>query len=126
MTAGKNQIAKWWRFYQNPDDYIGGSVPTGTILNDSVMVRIEPKPPTMALLEQGVETIKLFQTAVSYVARDIKENDMLEVYEPSESWYAGQMFRVVNVQHPSLRPNDPRSEVQVLLRRWDEAHGRQP
>ena len=126
MPAGQNQIAKLWRFVQDPDDYIGGSIPTGSIINESVLLRIEPVTPTMALLEQGLETQKLYKTAVNYGAKNIKENDILQVYEPYDSWYYSGSFRVISVMHPSLRPNDPRSQVQVVMRRWDEAHDRQP
>ena len=126
MTAGRNQIARWWTYTTPLDDVAGGAIPSGTIVNSSVLLRIEPLKPTMALLEQGVETVKLFQTDVSYVAKDIQENDVLEVVYPPESSYLNKMFRVISVQHPSLRPNDPRSQVLVILRRWDVAHNRQP
>ena len=125
MPAGYNQLANVWRYTYPTDDDIGGSVPSGTIIHKSLLVRIEPLKPTTALLEQGLETVKLYQTSASYIALDIKENDELEVVEPAESWYINQHFRVISVQHPSLRPNDPRSQVQLIMRRRDEAHARQ-
>lgn len=125
MPSGKNQLVRWWTFTTPVDDYVGGAMPSGTIVRSDLLVRIEPVKPTMAILEQGIETVKLFQTSVTYWAKDIEENDVLEVTYPPESWYIGKMFRVISVQHPSLRPNDPRSEVQVILRRWDKAHTRQ-
>ena len=126
MPCGLNQIVSWTRYTFDPDDARGGSVPTGTVINPSLLVRIEPIEPTMALLEQGLETVKLFRVAVGYAGRDMQENDELIVNEPKESWYINQSFRVISVRHPSLRPNDPRSQVQVTVRRWDKAHGRQP
>lgn len=126
MPAGTNQLARIYRYTTPTDDIVGGSLPSGTMIHDSVLVRISPVKPTIALLEQGLETVKLFKTAVSYQASDLKENDEFLIYEPTESWYYQQRFRVVSVQHASLRPNDPRSQVVVLLRRWDDAHNRQP
>lgn len=122
MPAGKNQLVQVWRYTYPQDDNIGGSVPSGTMLYDSLLVRISPIKPTMALLEQGLETVKLFNTAISYRAKDIKENDEIVVYEPRESFYYNQHFRVISVQHASLRPNDPRSEVIIIMRRWEDAH----
>ena len=125
MPAGMNQLARVYRYSFPNDDSVGGSLPSGTLLHDSVLVRIEPLRPTMALLEQGLETVKLYQTNVSYVASDVDENDEFLIYEPVESWYYLKRFKVISVQHPSLRPNDPRSQVVVTLRRWEDAHGRQ-
>ena len=126
MPAGHNQLAKIYRYTNPNDDSIGGSLPSGTMIHDSVLVRISPINPTIALLEQGLETVKLFKTSVSYNAADLEENDEFLVYEPPESWYNQKRFRVIGVQHASLRPNDPRSQVVVTLRRWDTAHDRQP
>lgn len=125
MPAGKNQMVQVWRYTYPQDDDIGGSLPSGTMILNSILVRIEPVKPTMALLEQGLETVKLFTTAMSYRAKEIKENDEIVVYEPKESFYYGQHFRVIGVQHPTLRPNDPRSEVHVIMRRREESHGLQ-
>ena len=126
MAAGHNQIAKVWRYTTPLDDYIGGALPSGTVIHNDILVRISPKVPTMALLEQGLETVKLFETGVSWVAKDIEENDVIEVYAPYDSLYYGKQFRVISVRLPSLRPNDPRSQVQVIMRRWESAHTRQP
>lgn len=125
MSAGKNQLVRVIRYSYPQDDSIGGSVPSGTVIHDSVLVRIKPIRPTMALLEQGLETIKLFETSLSYVAKDVKETDELIVYEPVDSEYFNQSFRVISVRHPSLRPNDPRSDLSVVIRRREEAHGLQ-
>lgn len=126
MPAGQNQLAKVYRYTNPNDDIIGGSLPSGTLIHDSVLVRISSIEPTMALVEQGLETPKLFRTAVSYVASDLKENDEFLIYEPIDSWYYQQRFRVISVRHASLRPNDPRSQVVTILRRWEDAHNRQP
>ena len=125
MPAGANQIALLWRETTPLDDYIGGAVPSGTVLHDNLLVRISPKVPTMALLEQGLETVKLCDTTLSWIAKDVQENDVLEITAPYDSQYMGNKFRVVSARLPSLRANDPRSQVQVILRRYETAHSRQ-
>ena len=126
MPAGHNSIARIIRYTTPLDDMIGGAVPSGTVLHDSVLVRISPVKPTMVLLEQGLETVKLFETELSWIAQDVRENDVLEVYEPFDSQFHDEQFRIISVRPPSLRANDPRSQVHVVLRRWEYAHTRQP
>lgn len=125
MPAGYNQLARIIDYNYPSDDSIGGSQPSGTILYDNVLVRVEPLKPTMALLEQGVETVKLFETAISAKAKEVKENNELVIYAPVESEYINQHFRIISVRHPSLRPNDPRSQIILIMKRHEQAHALQ-
>ena len=125
MPAGYNQLARIIDIDYLPDDSIGGSVPTGTMIYDNLLVLVDPLKPTTALLEQGIETVKLFETAVSARASNIKENNQLIIYAPEESPYFNQTFRVVAVRHPSMRPNDPRSQIIITLKRFEDAHSNQ-
>jgi selenophosphate synthase len=122
MPAGYNAIAKILRYDYRDDDDIGGASPSGTVLLDSIWCRIEPIEPTMALLEQGLETVKLFRTTLDYNAKNVKENDELVVTAPIGSIYRDKAFRLISIQHSSLRADDPRSHVLVVMRRRDEAH----
>lgn len=122
MTAGYNQTVSVTRYEYDPDDDVGGAMPTGTIILQDVNCRIEPIQPTMALLEQGLETVKLFRVHVDYRAKTIKENDELKVTRPKDSWYYLNSFRVLSVQHPSIKPSDPRGYIELVVRRRDEAH----
>lgn len=122
MTAGYNAIAKILRYTNQDDDVIGGANPSGTVLLDNVWCRIEPIEPTMALLEQGLETVKLYRTTLDYRAKNVEENDELIVTAPIGSFYRDKAFRFVSVQHSSLQADDPRSHVLVVMRRRDYAH----
>lgn len=125
MPCGYNQLVKLITYSYPSDDPIGGSQPSGTLFLDSVLVRIEPMKPSTVLLEQGIETTKLFETTITYRAKGVKENDELLVYAPKESEYYDQHFRVVSVRHPSLRPNDPRGQIYLILKRFETAHANQ-
>jgi len=125
MPAGHNQIASVFRFSYPSDDMIGGSQPSGTVLYTGMLVRIEPLSPTTALLEQGVETTKLFETTISSRAVGIDENDEIVVTYPLDSPYYNKKFRIISVRHSSLRPNDPRSQTLLVLKRYEDAHAYQ-
>ena len=118
MTAGSNHIVTFVRYNYDPDDVIGGSKPTGTMLHENIEVRIKAIEPTMALLEQGLETEKLFRVHVHSV--DIQENDEMTVNLPINSWYANKKFRVVSTQHSSLHPSDPRHYMSIVVRRTEK------
>lgn len=126
MPAGTNYLVKIFRPTTPVDDIVGGAIPVDTLVHDHLLARIEARRPTMALLEQGLDTIKLFVADLSWIAKDTKENDLLYVFEPVDAPYAGLKFRIISVRLPSLRGNDPRSHVQVTLRRWSDNHTNQP
>jgi hypothetical protein len=122
MPAGYNALAKILRYDYKDDDDIGGANPSGTVMLENVWCRIEPIEPTMALLEQGLETVKLFRTTLDYRAKNVIENDELVVTAPIGSIYRNKAFRLISVRPSSLRADDPRSQVLVVMRRRDEAH----
>lgn len=132
MTAGFDHILRVWReSYMitgvSTDDSIGGANPTGTIIYDNVEGRIFIEKPVMAILQQGLETLKIFTANVSPLAINIQENDIVDVVAPVNSFYYGDRFRVIGVRHPSLGPSDPRRYVNITMRRWEIAHeNRQP
>lgn len=125
MPAGYNCVGQIYRPVFAPDDEIGGAVPTGTLLYEYVPLRIKPIEPTMALLEQGLETPHFYRVAMQANAYAPQENDEVEVILPVDSWYHGFRFRTVSVQHASLGSTDPRRQTVVIMRRMDVAHGRQ-
>lgn len=122
MTAGFNAMGYILHYNYEDDDDIGGANPSGTVVVPDVWCRIEPIEPTMALLEQGLETVKLFRTTLDYRAVNIEENDELVVTAPVGGFYTDKHFRLISVQHSSIRVDDPRSHVLVVMRRWDKAH----
>lgn len=125
MTAGFNQILRVWR-YSTPlgtDDVSGGAQPTGTVLYPGVEGRIYLPSPTMALLDQGLETGKIFTISISGMAIDTRENDVVECVAPVNSFYYGDMFRIIGTPRPSIASNDSRRYLIANARRYELAHG---
>lgn len=126
MIAGLNLKGKVWRMLQAPDDDQGGSVPTGLVLYDPVFSRIKSEKPTLALLEQGLETPEIFSAHLSYSAYsatgtfDVQHNDQYEVTEPRISSFYGKKFVIIGIQHTSF--DDSRRYLQVTLRRLETAN----
>jgi hypothetical protein len=117
MPAGFNAVGNIIRYDYDPDDYVGGAMPSGTVIHESVWCRIDAVKPTMVLLEQGVETTSLFQTRLSYKAKNVQENDEFVVTAPVGSIYENVKFRLISVQHTSMRSDDPRNQILVVMRK---------
>lgn len=121
MTAGMNLRGKIWRMYTPADDDQGGSVPTGTVIYDNVYGRLSPLQPTLALLEQGLETETIYNGVFQYPAFNItggfniQHNDQYEVTWPPININYGDKFVFVGVQYQSY--DDQRKYVVGQLRR---------
>lgn len=121
MSAGLYLTGKVWRFVANPnDDQVGGANPSGTVVYDTVSARIETEQPTLALLEQGLETPIIFVGILSPGTLILKHNDQFEVTAPQLSPYVNQKFRIIGIQQSSMI--DPRAFIVVTMRRLEEAH----
>jgi hypothetical protein len=121
MAAGITSIGRLWRFH-NPassDDDVGGSVPSGTILKDSVFCRVEQLKSTQVLLEQGLEIPEMFQAYLYYTGDplDIRHNDQLEIYAPVISPHYNKRFRIIGYRYSSH--SDARKFVEVTMRRHE-------
>jgi len=123
--AGLNLTGRIWDYAYNlgdGDDDIGGAVPSGTVLQERVELRIHATEPTQALLEQGIEDISMFTGVVGNYTVDILNNHQIEITLPSNSSYFGEFFRVVgNPQHASVSPSDSRGFLMVNLKRVEKA-----
>lgn len=120
MTAGSNHIIDLWKYAYQTDDVIGGSRPTGTVHYENIPCKISAIEPTMALVEQGLETDHFCKFHVHVL--DVNENDEVEVKLPKNSWYYGKRFRVISIQHHSLHPSDPRAYMILIGKRTDKSH----
>lgn len=116
-----NLKGRVWRLTaNNNDDSVGGAVPTGTVLYDNIRARIHAEQPTLALLEQGLETPTIFSAQLSYPylttgTFDYQHNDQFEVTDPPISPFYGKKFRIIGIQN--VEYNDARRYVQVKMRR---------
>lgn len=122
MTAGLNLLVTVWQYTFPADDDIGGAVPSGTAVYTNVPARIQAEKPTMALLEQGLETPTIFSCIVWPGTMVIEHNYEVEVTAPAISLYYGEHFRIIGMQHTSVYADDPRGHILLTLRRIERAH----
>ena len=125
MVAGLNLVGKVYDFKYTlgeGDDNVGGSQPSGTVLQDNLSLRIAAIKPTTALLEQGVESIDLYIGVVANYTVDILNNHEIEVTAPANSTYYGEFFRVLgNPLRTSTHPSDSRGFLLVTLKRVEKS-----
>lgn len=121
MIAGFNLKGRIWRLTAaDNDDSVGGAVPSGTTLYEPIFGRIKAEEPTLALLEQGLETPTIFSAQLSYPVLttgtfDFQHNDQYEVTDPPISPWYGKKFRIIGIQN--VEYNDARRYVNVKMRR---------
>lgn len=120
MTAGLLHTGRIWRFTSPTDDNVGGALPTGTVLYSPVFARIFTEKPTLALLEQALETPELFSAILEPGNLSLNPNDQYEVTDPNISPYKNLKFVIISIQNPSML--DERRYVRVVMRRYVIAH----
>lgn len=120
MTAGLLHTGKIWRFQYLNDDDQGGAVPTGTVIYEPVFARIFTEKPTLALLEQGLETPAMYSAIIEPGDIAIQNNDQYEEIGPNISPYLGWKFVIVSDPQPSML--DSRRYWKVIMRRFQVAH----
>ena len=125
MVAGLNLIGRVWNFKYDlgeADDEVGGSQPSGTVLQESVELRIASMQPTQALLEQGVESLDLYTGVIANYTVDILNNHEVEITAPANSPYYGKFFRVMgDPRRTSTSPSDSRGFLFVSLKRVEKS-----
>ena len=127
MTAGMNLKGRVWRFYTPVDDDQGGAVPSGVVVYDNIYSRISALQPTIALLEQGLETPTIYNGLLQYPAFNITgtfeifPNDQYEVTWPPINVHYGKFFKILGMQPQSY--DDARKYYVVHMRRFVTAHG---
>ena len=122
MTAGLNIHVRFWRMTTLVDDEIGGALPTGTVIYDDVMARIEPMRPDYLLIQQGIETNNLYTCVCRPASLAIKEYDEAEVVFPLNHNLINKRLLVRNIQDTSLHPSDSRGYLVLTLERKFDAH----
>lgn len=120
MTAGLLHTGHIIRFSYLSDDDQGGALPSGTVLYTPVFARIFSEKPTLALLEQGLETPALYSAILEPGNIAIQNNDQYQVDAPNISPYLGWKFVIISDPRPSML--DSRKYWKVILRRFLIAH----
>ena len=115
MRAGNNLHARIWRFSYVADDSVGGAVPSGTVVYESVEARSQDSSPIAAFAIQGVETNKVHQAQVYPGTLDIREYDQFEIISPPNHPYINLKMRIDTVQKPNFHPSDPRGYLLLTM-----------
>ena len=122
MTAGTNLRCVIYRYTEGEDDIVGGATVTGTVVYADIPLRLEEQPVQQLLLQQGLETEKIFDAIVTPGTLVIKERDELEVTFPIEDVRYGNRYRIINSRPAAFNTRDPRSYISLTLKRSERAH----
>lgn len=120
--AGINRLAELTTFSYPSDDSGGGAQPSGTVLYTNLVVRIKSEEPTLALLEQGLQTPTIYTALIFPGDIEIKHNDQIRFTAPVNDWFYNKNFRVIGVQRSSNHPAQDRNQIRATLRRFEESH----
>ena len=125
MTAGMNMCVKVWRMTTDDDDSVGGAMITGTAVYSGIQAFMQEVPIQMVLAQQGLETLSMFNVNLVPGTLDIYERDEIEVTHPTDHYFYGERFRVMNVRRSSHNPRDPRNYMMLVVTRSDRMHSAQ-
>jgi hypothetical protein len=121
-NAGANIRFDIFRVNYGSDDEVGGAVITGTLQYHDVQGRLKSEMPQQLLLQQGLETPRMFTATIFPGTLDVRERDEVWVSEPHDHVYYHQYFRVVGVNYSDFTPRDPRNYLILSLTRSVRAH----
>jgi len=126
MPAGLNLSGNFIRLlYMNRDDDVGGANPTGTILHESIMGRIDEDMADSGFYQQGLETIKTFSAMFWGHNLTFREQDEFTVTSPPNHRYYNKTFRVLWAGVDSNHPGQKRDVYLAKLKRSQIAHKNQ-
>ena len=123
MVAGMNSKARIWRYSNEDDDVVGGAVLSGTVQYANILCRMDAIPSEQLLLQQGLETTKMFTATLVPGNLDIRERDELEIIAPYDHIYLGDEFRIIEVRGQIFNPRNPNNYMVVTMERSIRAHG---
>ena len=123
--AGYNLRVKVWRISNDPDDDVGGSMITGSLVYSNIQAFMQEAPVQMLLAQQGLETLSVFNVTLIPGTLTIYERDEIEIVQPRDHYYYGQRFRVMSRRHSSHNPRDPRNYIMLVVTRSDRMHRQQ-
>jgi hypothetical protein len=124
MVSGLNMLIRVHRMTQITDDQVGGARISGTSTTD-YHARMQASPDEQLLLQQGLETVRMFTLIVSPGCQDIRERDEIEIIAPTDHPYYSKRFRVVSMRHSDFNPRDPRNYSMLTVTRSVQSHANQ-
>lgn len=124
-AAGQNCRGNIWRIGWGADDRVGGAVTTGTLEYQNVYARFQEQPEEQLILQQGLETTKIYKATIVPGTLDIRERDEFEVSQPLDHFYYGLRFRIINARPSDFNKRDPRNYILLTMTRSERAHDNQ-
>lgn len=106
MVAGLNIKVTIWRMTMDADDVVGGAQVTGSAAYIDLAARITPRRPSTLLLQQGLETEKIYDMVVqghSPSAITLYERDEIEITWPLDHLHYADRFRILGVEPTGRR-----------------------
>lgn len=103
MTAGLNIRVDVYRFTYEPDDEVGGAQPTGSLYYQDLPAMLSSRRTSQLALEQGLETVAVFDLMWTAHWVDIRERDEVTVVWPTDHRHYGHWFRITGIQETPRR-----------------------
>lgn len=103
MTAGLNIRIDIYRFSYGADDRVGGATPTGSLQYQDIRAMLSSRRPSQMMLEQGLETNRVYDLTIGAFDARLIERDEFEVVFPTDHLYYGDRFRITGVQETPRR-----------------------
>jgi len=122
MVSGINSKARIWRLSNKDDDVVGGAMLSGTVQYANILCRMDAIPSEQLLLQQGLETTKMFTATLVPGNLDIRERDELEIIAPYDHVYLGNRFRIIEVRRQIFNARNPNNYMVVTMDRRIRAH----
>lgn len=122
---GLNTLVDIYERAQGADDAVGGSVRTDNLRYGNVRARVSNPRQSRLLLEQGFEARHIHDIII-YPAQGHTGVQEEDIVVPQDGALAGARLRVKGVHLMSLRPNTPRSHIQLRCERLRYAHENTP
>lgn len=123
MTAGLNIKVDIIRNTQLADDAAGGAQITGTVVYSMVPARMNPRRPSQASLEQGLEVNRLFDLVLVGRNYAIQERDEFRVVWPLDYPEYNKDFRIMGIQPDARRRRY--ANLHFTLSRIERSRGEQ-
>ncbi len=118
MPAGMDVQTTIFRMNQEADDDVGGAVLTGTAVYECVATTFQEVPPSLLLLQQGLETKKIGRAMVRPATMIILERDELLITAPSYHPYLETRWRIIRVNYPQMSVSQKIALIQLTLERY--------
>jgi len=113
---GLNLKLTIWDMTTRPnDDVVGGAVITGTPAYTNVSGRMEGQAPDQIILQQGLETDRIWSVTIQPNTIAIDEMDEIEITSPANHRFFGKRFKVRSMRDTPMHPSDGRSYIELQV-----------